>query len=95
MQPEGRAVREVAKSAAATQCKSASFAGPMTAAIASGASELVARGVVAHVDLEMGYGILQAGGYGRVLIVSHFDRELVTLGNWLSVRVKQNTSITW
>ncbi|VIO95306.1 Uncharacterized protein BM_BM2075 [Brugia malayi] len=51
----------------------------------------VAVGVVVNVDLGMNYGIIHAKGYGRVLIMRNFDKDLVQLSNWLSVEVEQNT----
>ncbi|KAM3715797.1 putative prefoldin subunit [Dirofilaria immitis] len=51
----------------------------------------VAVGVVILVDLRMNYGIIHAGGFGRVLISRNFDKDLVQLSNWLSVEVEPNT----
>ncbi|VDM20856.1 unnamed protein product [Wuchereria bancrofti] len=51
----------------------------------------VALGVVVSVDLGMNYGIIHASGYGRVLILRNFDKDLVQLSNWLSVEIEQNT----
>lgn len=49
-----------------------------------------AVGVVVRVDLAINYGIIHASGYERVLISRNFDKELVQLGNWLSVEIEPN-----
>ncbi|VDM91910.1 unnamed protein product [Litomosoides sigmodontis] len=49
-----------------------------------------AVGVVVRVDLSINYGVIHASGYGRVLISRNFDKDLVQLGNWLSVEVEPN-----